>query len=57
MIPSFGNFMGLHGWFLHALVKGIIVGIRARIIVILGSGPFVSGFFTRVGGGGLMYAD
>ena len=35
MIPSFGNFMGLHGWFLHVLVKGIIVGIRARIIVII----------------------
>ena len=57
MIPSFGNFMGFHGWFLHALVKGIIVGIRARIIVILGFGTLVDGFFTRVGGGGLMYAD
>ena len=39
-VPSFGNFLGLHDRDLHSPINGITVGIRGRIIAILGGLPF-----------------
>ena len=35
-VPSFGNFMGLHDRDLYSPINGITVGIRGRIIAVLG---------------------